>query len=80
VDLGGASVTGKDLSGRDQRTDLGINASASPLLLGLALNQEFTKERDPQSLADEQFNTGLLRTGGYDQRQLLTSGVDQKGR
>jgi hemolysin len=80
VDLGGASVTGKDLSGRDQRTDLGINASASPLLLGLALNKAFTKERDPQSLADEQFNTGLLRTGGHDQRQLLTSGVDQKGR
>ncbi|NWC95965.1 MULTISPECIES: hemagglutinin repeat-containing protein [unclassified Pseudomonas] len=80
VDLGGASVTGKDLSGRDQRTDLGLNVSSSPLLLGQALYKEFTQERDPQSLADEQFNTGLLRIGGHDQNQLLTSGVDQKGR
>ncbi|WP_455926738.1 hemagglutinin repeat-containing protein [Pseudomonas capeferrum] len=80
VDLGGAAVTGKDLSGRDQRTDLGLNASSSPLLLGLALRDAFTDPRDPQSLADEQFNTGLLRAGGHDQSQLLTSGVDQKGR
>jgi len=80
VDLGGASLIERDLSGSDSRSDFAINASSSPLQLGTALFKEFTKTRAPQSLKDEQFNLGLLRTGGHEQSQLLTSGVDQKSR
>jgi len=80
VELGGAPITERELNGSDSRSDFAINASSSPLQLGTALFKEFSKTRDPQSQKDERFNLGLLRTGGHEQSQLLTSGVDQKNR
>lgn len=77
VALGEAKITGRDIQGRDTRTDFSLNASTSPQQLGTALYAAFNNPRDPQSQRDEHFNLGLLRTGGHDQGQHLISGVDQ---
>lgn len=78
VALGGAKVTANDVTGRDQRTDFSINASNSPEQLGKAVHKQLTESGDPQRQQDEQFNLGLLRGGGHDRSQLLSSGIDQK--
>lgn len=78
VTLGGANVTTHDVRGRDTRTDFSLNVSTSPEQLSKALYAQFTDSADPQRQRDEQFNLGLLRGGGHDQSQWLTSGIDQR--
>lgn len=78
VALGGSEVKLNDLSGRDYRADVSINASNGPAeLIGSVIN-ELTANRSEQAKADEHGNAGLIRTGGHDRPQAIKAGVESR--
>ena len=78
VELGGSDVQLTNLSGRDYRADVSINASTGPAELLSNVVSELTARRGEQAKADEHGNLGVIRTGGHDRQQTIAAGVEER--
>lgn len=80
VALADGKVQQRDLSGRDYRSDLSINASNSPTeLLSTVLN-EATSDKGAQAAQDQHVNAGFYRSGGHDTIEVLKAKIEQASR
>lgn len=78
IELGGSEVHLNDLSGRDYRADVSINASNGPAELLTGVINELTASRSEQAKADEHGNVGVIRTGGHDRSQTFKAAVEER--
>ncbi|UFH48606.1 hemagglutinin repeat-containing protein [Pseudomonas sp. KNUC1026] len=80
VALADGAVQQHDLSGRDYRSDVSINASNSPTELLSGVLNEATADKGNQAQQDQHVNAGFYRSGGHDTTQVLKAKIEQATR